>query len=104
MRGQAGAAFPAAAPPEVFDISGAGDTALAALGLALASGAELDEAVELALLASGVAVGKAGTATVTPDELIEAELGRPSRARRGQDRHAASGWSRDAAAAGASGA
>ena len=61
-------------PPEVFDTAGAGDTALAALGLALASGAALDEAVELALLASSVAVEKAGVATVTPDELLEAEL------------------------------
>ena len=59
---------------EVFDVSGAGDTALAALGLALAAGAKADDAVELALLASGVAVGKTGTAVVTPGELIEAEV------------------------------
>jgi D-beta-D-heptose 7-phosphate kinase/D-beta-D-heptose 1-phosphate adenosyltransferase len=59
---------------EVFDVSGAGDTALAALGLALAAGAGHERAVELALLASGVAVTKAGTAVVTPDELIEAEV------------------------------
>jgi D-beta-D-heptose 7-phosphate kinase/D-beta-D-heptose 1-phosphate adenosyltransferase len=59
---------------EVFDTSGAGDTALAALGLALATGAGLEDAAELALLASGVVVGKAGTAVVTPAELIEAEL------------------------------
>ena len=62
------------APPEVFDTSGAGDTALAALGLALAAGANLDEAVELALLASSVVVEKAGVASVTADELLEAEL------------------------------
>ena len=59
---------------EVFDTSGAGDTALAALGLALAAGEELGAAAEFALLASGVVVGKAGTAVVTPAELIEAEL------------------------------
>ena len=59
---------------EVFDVSGAGDTALAALGLALAAGASYEAAVELALLASGVAVGKAGTAVVSPEELIEAEV------------------------------
>jgi D-beta-D-heptose 7-phosphate kinase/D-beta-D-heptose 1-phosphate adenosyltransferase len=59
---------------EVFDTSGAGDTALAALGLALAAGAEPETAAEFALLASGVVVGKAGTAVVTPAELIEAEL------------------------------
>jgi D-beta-D-heptose 7-phosphate kinase/D-beta-D-heptose 1-phosphate adenosyltransferase len=62
------------APPEVYDTSGAGDTALAALGTALAVGAELDLAIEFALLAAGVVVEKAGTATASPDELIEAEL------------------------------
>lgn len=59
---------------EVFDVSGAGDTSLAALGVALAAGAELERAVEFAILASGVVVGKAGTAVTTPQELIEAEL------------------------------
>jgi D-beta-D-heptose 7-phosphate kinase/D-beta-D-heptose 1-phosphate adenosyltransferase len=60
--------------PEVFDTAGAGDTALAGLGLALASGASLAEAVELALLASSVVVEKAGVAAVSPDELLEAEV------------------------------
>lgn len=59
---------------QVFDVSGAGDTALAALGAALAAGLDLDRAVELAILASGVAVGKVGTAVVTAEELIEAEM------------------------------
>jgi D-beta-D-heptose 7-phosphate kinase/D-beta-D-heptose 1-phosphate adenosyltransferase len=59
---------------QVFDVSGAGDTALAALGAALASGAALEAAAEFALLASGVVVGKVGTAVVTPAELIEAEM------------------------------
>ena len=59
---------------QVFDVSGAGDTALAALGAAVAAGADLEEATEFALLASGVAVGKVGTAIVTPGELIDAEL------------------------------
>jgi D-beta-D-heptose 7-phosphate kinase/D-beta-D-heptose 1-phosphate adenosyltransferase len=61
---------------QVFDVSGAGDTALAALGVALAAGLDLPQAVELAILASGVAVGKVGTAVVTPEELIEAEMAR----------------------------
>jgi D-beta-D-heptose 7-phosphate kinase/D-beta-D-heptose 1-phosphate adenosyltransferase len=61
-------------PPEVFDTAGAGDTVMAAVGLALASKVSLDQAVELALLASGVAIEKAGTATVSPDEILEAEL------------------------------
>ena len=60
--------------PEVFDTSGAGDTALSALGAALAGRADLNSAIELALLASSVAVEKAGTATASPDELIETEL------------------------------
>jgi len=59
---------------EVFDVSGAGDTGLAALGLALGAGAPLETAVEFAILASGVVVGKAGTAVVTPAELIDAEM------------------------------
>lgn len=60
-------------PRRVFDVSGAGDTGLAALGLALAAKADIIEAVEFAVLASGVAVTKIGTAVVTPAELIEAE-------------------------------
>jgi D-beta-D-heptose 7-phosphate kinase/D-beta-D-heptose 1-phosphate adenosyltransferase len=58
----------------VFDVSGAGDTGLAALGLALAAKTELGEAVAFAVLASGVAVTKVGTAVVSPAELIDAEL------------------------------
>ena len=62
-------------PPEVYDTSGAGDTVLAAIGAAaLASGAPLTEAIEFALLAAGVVVQKAGTATASPDEVVEAEL------------------------------
>ncbi len=54
---------------EVFDVSGAGDTALAALVLALAAGAKLETAAHFANAAAGVVVGKLGTATVTPAEL-----------------------------------
>jgi D-beta-D-heptose 7-phosphate kinase/D-beta-D-heptose 1-phosphate adenosyltransferase len=54
---------------EVFDVSGAGDTAIAVLTLGLAAGATPGEAVELANRASGIAVGKLGTATVTFEEL-----------------------------------
>ncbi len=61
-------------PREVFDASGAGDTALAALGLSLAAKADIETAIAFAQLASGVAVGKAGTATVSPTELVEAVL------------------------------
>ena len=61
-------------PRRVFDVSGAGDTGLAALGLALAAKADLYDAAAFAVLASGVAVTKVGTAVVTPAELIDAEL------------------------------
>jgi D-beta-D-heptose 7-phosphate kinase/D-beta-D-heptose 1-phosphate adenosyltransferase len=61
-------------PPEVFDTAGAGDTALASLGLAIAAGARLEDAVEVALLASSIVVEKAGVATVTADEMLESEL------------------------------
>ena len=54
---------------EVFDVSGAGDTAIAVFTLALAAGASPAEAAEVANCASGVAVGKLGTATVTAGEL-----------------------------------
>ena len=57
---------------EVFDVSGAGDTVVATLALALAGGAELEAAAELANAAAGVAVAKLGTAQVTAGELAEA--------------------------------
>ena len=55
---------------EVFDVSGAGDTSLAALVLALAAGAKLEAAAHFSNAAAGVVVGKLGTATVTPRELL----------------------------------
>ena len=55
---------------EVFDVSGAGDTVVATLALALASGADHSSAVELANKAASVVVGKFGTATLTADELL----------------------------------
>ncbi|RLB94247.1 MAG: D-glycero-beta-D-manno-heptose-7-phosphate kinase, partial [Deltaproteobacteria bacterium] len=54
---------------EVFDVSGAGDTVLAVLGLSLAAGASFREAASLANVAAGIVVGKVGTATVSMDEL-----------------------------------
>ena len=55
---------------EVFDVSGAGDTSLAGLVLALTAGTSLETAAHFANAAAGVVVGKLGTATVTPKELI----------------------------------
>jgi rfaE bifunctional protein kinase chain/domain len=57
---------------EVFDVTGAGDTVIATASLALLSDAPILEAAMLANAAAGVVVGKIGTATVTPDELINA--------------------------------
>ena len=56
---------------EVFDVSGAGDTVVATLALALASGADHPDAVALANKAASIVVGKFGTATVTSDELLD---------------------------------
>jgi len=55
---------------EVSDVSGAGDTVIATLAVALASGASLRDAVQLANRAAGIAVGKFGTAVVSPSELF----------------------------------
>ncbi|HEU4938195.1 MAG TPA: bifunctional heptose 7-phosphate kinase/heptose 1-phosphate adenyltransferase [Vicinamibacterales bacterium] len=55
---------------EVFDVSGAGDTVVATFALARGAGASHAEAVALANRAAGVVVGKLGTATVTPQELL----------------------------------
>jgi rfaE bifunctional protein kinase chain/domain len=65
----AGAEDIAAVAREVFDVSGAGDTVIATLGVLLAAGADLVSAVRIANEAAGVVVGKLGAAVVTPDEL-----------------------------------
>lgn len=54
---------------EVFDVSGAGDSVMAALGLAIAAGANLNEAALIGSYAAGIVVGKMGTATVSQGEL-----------------------------------
>ncbi|MCZ0963688.1 D-glycero-beta-D-manno-heptose-7-phosphate kinase [Paracoccus benzoatiresistens] len=56
---------------EVFDVVGAGDTVVATLSLGLGSGLELADAAYLANTAGGIVVGKRGTATISPDELLE---------------------------------
>ena len=55
---------------EVFDVSGAGDTVIASFTLAIAAGASPVEAAIFSNHAAGVVVGKVGTATVTPEELL----------------------------------
>jgi D-beta-D-heptose 7-phosphate kinase/D-beta-D-heptose 1-phosphate adenosyltransferase len=59
---------------EVYDVSGAGDTAVATMGLGLANGAQIAHAAQLANAAAGVVVGKYGTASVNAGEII-ARLG-----------------------------
>jgi len=54
---------------EVYDVSGAGDTVIATLGVLLGAGADITAAVRIANEAAGVVVGKLGTAVVTPGEL-----------------------------------
>lgn len=54
---------------EVYDVSGAGDTVIAVLTLALTAGASIEEAAILGNIAAGIEVGKKGTATVSVDEI-----------------------------------
>lgn len=58
---------------EVFDVSGAGDTVIATMGLMLAAGVPIIEAVHIANLAAGVVVGKLGTATASREEIWDAQ-------------------------------
>lgn len=57
---------------EVFDVTGAGDTVIATLALGLSAGAPLAQAAALANHAAGVVVGKVGTATASPGEVLAA--------------------------------
>lgn len=62
---------------EVFDVTGAGDTVIAVMGLAMAAGLAMEKAALLASAAAGVAVSKVGTAVVHPAELSAAVEQRP---------------------------
>ena len=55
---------------EVYDVTGAGDTVIGTMALALGAGAKMVDAAKLANYAAGIVVGKVGTATVSRDELI----------------------------------
>ena len=55
---------------EVFDVTGAGDTVISVLSLGLACGLALPEAAWVANVAAGIAVGKLGTSTVSPQEIV----------------------------------
>lgn len=56
---------------EVFDVTGAGDTVLAFIGVGLAAGLSLQDAVWLSNVGAGIVVGKVGTSTVSPAEVLE---------------------------------
>lgn len=56
---------------DVFDVSGAGDTVISALTIALACGSSIETAAELANYAAGIVCGKAGTSTTKPSEILE---------------------------------
>ncbi len=73
VRPEATRTFPAVAR-QVFDVSGAGDTVIATLALALASGLPIETAVPLANVAAGIVVSKVGTVPVTRNELITSLL------------------------------
>jgi D-beta-D-heptose 7-phosphate kinase/D-beta-D-heptose 1-phosphate adenosyltransferase len=70
QRGQSPFHIPTVAQ-EVFDVSGAGDTVIATFTLAVAAGASPIEAAILSNHAAGIVVGKVGTATTTPEELLK---------------------------------
>ena len=55
---------------EVFDVTGAGDTVISTLALGLVSRLSILEAAVLSNIAAGIVVGKLGTASVTPEELV----------------------------------
>ena len=60
-------------PQEVFDVSGAGDTTISALGAALSEGNDIFSAAEFANLAASISVSKLGTSTVSKDEVTSLE-------------------------------
>ncbi len=64
-------------PRQVYDVTGAGDTVLAAISLALCSGASHAQAMHLAGVAASIVIGLAGTATVTREDLAAAVSGVP---------------------------
>lgn len=63
---------------EVYDVTGAGDTVLAVLSLGLAAGLSIDDSAKLANTAAGIVVGKLGTSTLKPAEILD-EIGREHR-------------------------
>ncbi|GJL97562.1 MAG: bifunctional protein HldE [Hyphobacterium sp.] len=73
--GDSGVAHVRAQPRQVYDVSGAGDTAISMLAIALAAGTDMRTAMEAAVQASGEVVTKVGTATVSPEDLLTGAAG-----------------------------
>jgi len=71
LEGDGGPVYVETAAREVYDVTGAGDTVIAALACALAGGATMVEAASFANRAAGIVVGKVGTATASAEELIQ---------------------------------
>ena len=71
VEGDAAPVFVETAAREVFDVTGAGDTVIATLAAALAAGASMTEAAVLANHAAGIVVAKVGTATASPEEVLD---------------------------------
>ena len=71
LEGEGEPVYVKTAAREVYDVTGAGDTVIAALAGALASGATMLEAAALANHAAGIVVGKVGTATASAEELLD---------------------------------
>jgi D-glycero-beta-D-manno-heptose-7-phosphate kinase len=70
LEGDGGPVYVETAAREVYDVTGAGDTVIAALACALACGATMVEAASFANRAAGIVVGKVGTATVSAEEFL----------------------------------
>ena len=66
-------------PQEVFDVSGAGDTTISALGAALSEDNDIFSAAEFANLAASISVSKLGTSTVSKDEVTNLEASKSNR-------------------------
>src|SRR5207249_4778418 len=71
LEGNGEPVYVSTAAREVFDVTGAGDTVIATLALALSAGATMSEAAMLANQAAGIVVGKLGTATADAQEVLQ---------------------------------
>ena len=97
-RGEFGSVRPEAR--EVFDVTGAGDTVIAALACFLGAGAPLGEALRIANVAAGIKVGRVGTAAIRREEILGRLLGGPGGGSKVLERSAVRAWAAHRRAAG----